>query len=164
MTKPAYAQVKTSQRFELGWNRLQTFIEIFVTIVVVAGLAGAFGSGPLSAATTTVPGRSIDIAYDRVQRRTVQSDVTITFKGALPRNQLAVELPTTFQREMDIVSTSPRSSEMRVSSRGVVYLFTTGDSDKGEITLSMKPKKPGFFVSQFFVDSSAVTLRQLVWP
>ena len=39
MSEPAYAQVKTSQRFELGWNRLQTIIEIFVAAVVVAGLA-----------------------------------------------------------------------------------------------------------------------------
>ena len=164
MSEPAYAQVKTSQPFELGWNRLQSIIEIFVAVIVVTGLVGVFGSGPLSTAQTNVPGRSIAVQYQRIERRTVQSDVTVTFAGALPRNQLAVELPTSFQREMDIISTSPRSSEMRVSSRGVVYLFATGDADKGEITLSMKPKTAGLFVSQFFLDGSAVTLRQLVWP
>lgn len=157
-----FAQVKTNPRFELGWNRLQTAIEIFVGLVVAAGLLGLFGTGLISATKVAAPG-GITIRYDRILRRTVQTEATIDFARS-GGDQLTVEIPSSFVREMDIVSTSPRSATMKVTSDGVAYVFDTGNAPRGEITLSMKPRSFGLFDSRFRVGGTAVALRQLVWP
>ena len=163
MSGPHYAAIKSNPRFELGWNRLQSAIEIFVTFVVVAGLLGLFGTGLLSDTEVAGPTGAMSVRYARILRRTVQSDVTISFSHAVG-DTLAVEMPKSFIREMDIVTTSPRSATMHLTADGIAYVFDIAGTDHGEITLSMKPKSSGVFQSGFRVGTTDVALRQLVWP
>ena len=164
MNEMPFASVKTSRRFELGWNRLQGVIEIVVAIVVVAGLLGLFGTGPLSSAKTVVPGRPITIDYQRILRRTVRNDISISFAAPPSTSEFEVELPTSFLQKMDIVSTSPRASAMRTQAHGITYVFDVGDPSGGEITLSTKAKGVGTTASHLLVDGAPVVLHQFIWP
>ena len=164
MNEPPFALVKTNPRFELGWNRLQGIVEIGVAIVVAAGLLGLFGTGPLSSGTVQVPGRSIRIDYQRILRKSVQTDITIALTRPVEGPQFSLELPATFLRDMDIVTTSPRSSAMRADADGVTYVFDLGATRMGEITLSMKPKGFGLVSSPFVANGTRVALQQFIFP
>ena len=163
MNESSYALVKTNERFERGWNRLQRTIEIMTTAVVIAGLAGLFGTGPLSSAVASLPA-TISISYERILRRTKQSDMTITLIRPASRSQIEIELPTRFLDEMDIVSTSPRSAATRAEADGVTYVFDLGAARRGQITFALKAKGLGAFTSSVRADGMQVDLHQFIWP
>jgi hypothetical protein len=164
MSDVDFADVTPHQRFERGWNRLQTIIEIIVALIVFAGLLGLFGDGPLSTARTRFKDQPITIDYDRMLRRTVQSEMTIALTRPIASPTLTIELPNSFLRGMDIVSTSPRSSAMRAETDGVSYVFDLGDAREGEIILSMKPRLFGPLRSTIKALGSDITLDQFVFP
>lgn len=164
MSQPDFADVSPNQRFERGWNRLQNGIEIFVALIVVAGLLGLFGTGPLSSTETTVSGVPITIKYDRILRRTLQSELTLVVTKPIADHALETEIPNSFLQDVDIASTSPRSSAMRTETDGVVYVFDIGATHSGHIVFSLKPRTTGFMNSSMQVLGANVSLRQLVLP
>ena len=164
MSEPDFADVLPHQRFERGWNRLQNSIEILVAVIVVAGFLGLFGTGPLSSTETTVEERPITIKYDRILRRTLQSELTLVVTSPIADRVLEIEIPNSFLQDIDIASTSPRSSAMRTERDGVVYAFDIGTTRAGQIVFSLKPRTTGFMNSSLQVLGTTVSLRQLVLP
>jgi hypothetical protein len=164
MSELDFADVSPHQRYERGWNRLQIIIETFVAIVVVAGVLGLFGTGPLSSTATTVAGLPITIKYDRILRRTLQSQFILDITQPIPDRALEIELPNAFLQDVDIVSTSPRSSAMRTERDGIVYVFDVGATRQGQVVFSLKPRAAGFMNSSMQVLGSAVSVRQFVFP
>ena len=164
MPNELFAEVKTYPRFELGWNRLQTAIEILVATVVVAGLLGLFGTGPLSSATTQGSNKDVAIAYERILRRTVQTELSINLTKPAVGSTLEVLMPDAFLNDMSIASSSPRASAMRVEPQGVAYVFDVGAAGTGRITFTLKPKGYGAIASPFVVGGETIVLHQFIFP
>lgn len=157
-----FATVKTYPRFERGWNRLQVATEIVVALIVVAGLLGLFGTGPLSSGTQTRP--SFGIRYERIVRRTLQTQVIISLTKPARSPTFEVLMPNTFLADMSIASASPRASAMRVEPEGIAYVFDLGTAGTGEISFDLKPKGYGAVTSPFVVGGEPVVLHQFIFP
>ena len=164
-----FAFIEPHERFERGWNRLQQGIEIGVAVVVCAGLAGLFGSGPVSSYSGRFQSIPVRLTYERLLRRTVQSEVVLNIDGPIGKPTLGgsvveVTLPTVFTHHFDVVSTSPRSLTMRADAEGVTYTFELGPAHKGEIIFTAKPRSPGLVDASIIVDGARQPLRQFVYP
>ena len=164
MPEELFARVKTYPRFERGWNRLQMAIEILVALIVLSGLLGLFGTGPLSSATATGPNAGVGIDYERILRRTVETEMKIGFGKPVLGPRLNVLLPHAFLADMSVVSTSPRAAAMLMEKNGVTYVFEVGASGLGVITLSLKPKGVGLITSPFVVQGEPIVLHQFIFP
>lgn len=162
MPEEPFATVKTYPRFELGWNRLQLSIEVLVAVVVAAGLLGLFGTGPLSSATQVRPGFAV--AYQRIVRRTLQTELTISLTKPARGSTFEVLMPKSFLADMSIASASPRASAMRVEPNGIAYVFDVGTAGTGEISFDLKPKGYGAITSPFLVGGEPVVLHQFIFP
>ena len=164
MSDELFASVKTFPRFERGWNRLQLAIEILVALIMLSGLLGLFGTGPLSSATATGPKAAVEIDYERLLRRTVETEMKISFGKPILGPRLSVLLPHAFLADMSVVSTSPRAAAMLMEENGVTYVFDVGASGLGMITLSLKPKGFGMITSPFVVQGESIVLHQFIFP
>ena len=164
MAEQRFADLKSSQRFERGWNGLQTLVEILVCVVVFAALAGLFGTGPLSSRMVRFDKAPLTMSYERIQRRTVQSEIQLVTTAPLGSDSLEVEIPNQLTKDIDIVSTSPRSVSMRAEAGGIVYVFALGTARLGTITFSIKPRKPGLIDSVVKAGAGEAQLRQIVLP
>ncbi len=164
MTEQQFADLDSNQRFEKGWNGLQTAIEVIVGLIVVAGLAGLLGTGPLSARKGAFDKVPLVIDYQGIVRRTVQTQMTIKTTAPLASDTLEIELPNELTDEIDVVSTSPRSTAMRAERDGIVYVFALGASRLGTITFSMKPRIPGFIDGVIRSGGAQAPLKALVLP
>ena len=164
-----FAFVEPHERFERGWNRLQLCTEIGVTIIVCAGLVGVFGSGPISSFRGRFKGIPVTLTYERLLRRTVQSEIVLAIDGPLGRptaegSVVDVTLPSAFTHLFDVVTTSPRSLTMRADADGVTYAFALGPARRGEIVFAAKPRSSGFIDATVTVDGTKAALRQFVFP
>ena len=164
MAEPRFADLQSSQPFERGWNGLQTVVEILVCVIVLAALAGLLGTGPLSSRMVRFDKVPITMTYERIQRRTVQSEMQLKTTAPLVGDTLEVEIPNQLTEDIDIVSTSPRSTSMRAEADGIVYVFALGTTRLGTITFSIKPRKPGFIDSIVKAGAGEAQLRQTVLP
>ncbi len=163
-SEPAFADVDPNQRFETGWNRLQTATEALVGVIVFAGLLRSFGTGPLSSAEIDVAEQPLVVTYERIMRRTVQAQLTIKITRPVAVRQVSVKLPDTFVQAMDVVNTSPRSSAMRAERDGVTYTFDLGPDGMGDLVFSTKPRSAGIMRSPIEVLGTRVPLSLLVFP
>jgi hypothetical protein len=75
-------------------------IETFVALVIFAGLLGVFGPGQLSSAQATAPEVPITIKYDRILRRTLQSQLILDITQPIPDRHLEIELPNVFLQDV----------------------------------------------------------------
>ena len=164
MPDELFAAVKTYPRFELGWNRLQALTEVVVAIVVAAGLLGLFGTGPLSSATAEGANKAIGITYERILRRTVQTELRIALHRPTAGPTVEVLMPDAFLNDMSIASSSPRASAMRVAPHGITYVFDVGPEGTGHITFDLKPKGYGAITSPFVVAGEPIVLHQFIFP
>lgn len=75
-----FSSSRMERRFaRLGW--------VTLTVLVVAGLAGLLGPGPLSWATAYSPGALIAVEYQRVRHREADGSLTLRIAGEASRNQ-----------------------------------------------------------------------------
>ena len=164
MSEPRFADLHSSQTFERGWNGLQSVIEIFVVLVVLAGLLGLLGTGPLSSQKVQFDKLPLTMSYERIVRRTVQSELQIKTTAPLPGEALEIEIPNQLTEMIDVVSTSPRSIRMRAEPDGIVYVFELGAARLGTITFSIKPRKAGLINSVVRSGAAKASLGELVLP
>lgn len=164
MAEPLFADNKSSQRFERGWNVLQLIIEISVGLIVLAGLAGLLGTGPLSSHVELFRTIPLQVSYQRIMRRTVASEIKMRAMAPLSSQTLEIELPNKLTDAVDVTSTSPRSVAMRAEADGIVYVFQLGQEKLGTIIFSVKPRSPGWIDSTLRANGQVLPLHTLVLP
>ena len=80
VARPAELQIERPDKFLKHERRFQRVGVMLLTLFVLAGVAGAFGDGPLGRATTT--GGTL-LRYERFGRTTVPTLLTITVNAAV---------------------------------------------------------------------------------
>jgi hypothetical protein len=109
-------------KIEQGWVRIQFVAWIVMTVLVVAGLSGVFGRGPLANATAASADGAVRVTYERFVRFRTPTATTITLQGPF-----AGPVTVTFsQRELTIdpvQNVVPRPIAQRAVPDGVAFVF-----------------------------------------
>ena len=112
-------------RFErVGWYAL--------VLVVLLGLAGVFGNGPLSNAQVTSEDGRVHVEYQRLSRSGTTDNLRITVRGK-PGEPVVVVLGGSLLREASIETMQPQPQVSR--SHGQSLLLQLGTSHDGMATL-----------------------------
>jgi hypothetical protein len=143
----------------IGWG--------LFAMLILAALAGLFGSGPLSRTESGAPESGLQVEYDRFARLHAPTTVVIRADRRPARgDDLAIVLSGAMHREFELSSTMPPSDGASVAPDSAILTFRT-DRQSGELTivLHVKPQQVGMAASRIGIAGGPThTIRQWIYP
>jgi hypothetical protein len=154
-------------RFQrIGW--------IVIALVLVGGLLGLFGRGPLSRSVATDRGNRLAVEYDRIARYDSPFRLVIQFhpspqssQTASPESSQTVRLwiDRQYAKSLKIEEITPEADRAELTGDGVVYIFRVTPSQPSTVTLTGTMQGLGWVEGRLGADpSDAVIFRQFVLP
>ena len=141
-------------------RNVQRFGVAFLILFVAAGLAGAFGNGPL--ADATVQSGAATIRFERFARQTVRTALEISLAGANTPT-ISVTLPRIFLDRIDLLDVQPPGSlKLLDDSLATFEVPTHGGSTT--LILHYEPKRYGALEADVVVgEQPPAHVRQFVF-
>lgn len=137
----------------------------FLALLVLAGLSGLLGTGPLSWATAGGSSDKVLVQYQRVTHHEADDAITLTFvEDAIEDDAVTVELTGSWVGAVDIQGVSPEPGEQRATPGGVVLEIPVERPGDVEVSISFRPQEYGRLALTATVGGSSVSLTQLVLP
>jgi hypothetical protein len=139
----------------VAWTLLALFI--------AAGLAGVFGSGPLSAQILVAEGGTLEI--DRFVRRRASKEWKIRpSQKAAHGSHYEVRVSASFLEGYEISTIVPEPTSMVASGGDVKFIFDASAAS-GPIVFHAEPERIGFSTGTFVLSGSEpVRVRQFIYP
>jgi hypothetical protein len=132
-------------------------------LVIAAGLAGSFGSGPLSKRAMATASGTIEI--DRFARRHASGEWRIQpIQSAAEGSQLALRISSSFLERYEIAAIVPEPASMTIDGSDVVFVFDAADA-RGTVAFHVEPENVGLGEGSFVLnDSEPLLIQQFVYP
>ena len=105
--------------------------------IIIAGLLGLFGSGPLSSKTAKIEGASV--VYERYLRYSMESEISITVTGQLPDSSIYINAG--YLEKVKIIAIRPGPESMETMGDNERFKFHSGDPKKA--VLHLEPTETG---------------------
>jgi hypothetical protein len=126
---------------------------LLMALVVLLGLAGGFGHGPLNRRDASSPGLALQ--YQRVLR--LEATESLEFRlEAQPAGEAGLELDSGFVRRVEIERIIPEPGEILVSPAGQRLSFPAAGSGSVAVRVLFIPKKLGRLRGRFGTPGGAV--------
>lgn len=153
--------------FECRWWRIQRILWGILVLLLLAGVAGLLGHGPLSEATAHPRGSQLQVRYDRLARRETPSSLRLRLeKGALTSGFVRIHVNRALLDHMQLKQIVPTPLEAEPLADGARFLFRTDPTrDSAVIIFVENPASPGFVDAEVAVEGAEpVCFRQFVFP
>jgi hypothetical protein len=151
---------------ERTWRVQRIAWGIFV-VLIIGGLSGLLGSGPLSHSSAGSPGDGFTVDYDRLARAHASTTLVMHIDRRLSRNdEVGIVLSGDAVRTIEFESTTPPADGTSLNPAGAVLRFRT-DRQPGELTVILyaKPRQMGALTSRIGVQGGPVhEIRQWIYP
>lgn len=138
-----------------------------MALLILAGLAGLFGAGPLSQATAGSEGGPLWIEYDRFERRQAPAMLRVHLgPGAASNGQAQVWLSRNYVEAIEIEQIIPQPERVEAGPERMIYVFNVGDtSQPTAITFYLKPQAIGAIQAQAgLADEQPLNFSHFVYP
>ena len=154
-------------QFERHWWRIQRIIWSILVLVLLAGVVGLFGHGPLSEATVHPPGSQVQVHYDRLARRETPSLLKLTLeKAVVASGEVRIHLNRALLDQMELKQIVPPPLSTEPLSDGARFIFQTDPTrDSAILCFIENPTVPGFVDGVITIEGAEpVHIRQFVYP
>lgn len=154
-------------KFERHWWRIQRIVWVILVLMLLAGVVGFFGHGPLSEATIHPPGSQLQVHYDRLARRETPSLLKVRLeKEALADGTVRIHLNRALLDRMQLKDIVPAPLATEPLADGARFIFQTDPTrDSAVVLFTENPTKPGFVEAEVTVEGAEpVRFRQFVYP
>jgi hypothetical protein len=135
--------------------------------IVLAGLAGLFGTGPLSHATTGDPSSPLRLEYGRFERFTTPSHMKLHLgPSATAGREARIWISREYLQGLQLESVIPEPREVLAGADRLVVVFPLAEPGRGtSIDLEFKPQRIGPVHGRVGLDGGpSVAFHQLVYP
>jgi len=112
---------------------------VVLTVFVIAGVAGAFGNGPLS--TTRVQSENITLEFERFTRQTFRTQLEISIHGSTGASQ-EIHISRDFLRRVEMLETRPAETLKRLEDDTAVFEVPVANGN-ASLELLYTPKSFG---------------------
>jgi hypothetical protein len=132
---------------DLVFERRQWVVQragwLVMLLILLAGLAGLLGSGPLNNVQASTG--ALDVEFERVIRTFAPSEVRVRLApGAAQDGEVALLLSQDFLDMVDVTQVVPEPSEMEATAAGTVLRFAVASPEQpAEVTFTIEPAEPG---------------------
>jgi hypothetical protein len=129
--------------FQRKWWRFERIIWTFFFLLLIADGLGLFGRGWLSKATQTDSGKTLSLDYERIERASTPSIMTLHFgPNAIHAGHIQVYVSESVIRPLGAQRISPQPATSVIGSDGITYTF---DATQLPATaeIQLQPSFPG---------------------
>jgi hypothetical protein len=157
--------VGADMEFQKRWWRFENIVWIAFTVVILLDLAGAFGRGPLAKAQWQSSNGNTTVKYDRIERYSTPSVITITAHPAAIRDgKIQVWVSDSLLKEFGMERLVPEPVDFKLDHHGILFTFPSA-SIPDSLYFSLQPKTPGLHRFTLRVaDSEELNAKVLVMP
>jgi hypothetical protein len=139
----------------IGWTVLG--------LLVVAGLAGLLGPGPLSNVNARA-GEGLEVVYERFVRHGAESELKVTVRRP-PSGHVRIAISRDYLDQLNLELVRPAPTEVQSSGADTVYVFGHAGRESMRATFVIQPEELGAHVARVATeDGSSVTVRQFTYP
>jgi len=135
--------------------------------IIILGLLGLFGTGPISSTTAGDANGPISVDYQRFVRHNGEMSLTMTVApDQVQDGQVELWISATILDKVDLQQFSHEPDEVRNEGDRTVFVFLTGDTPgQLTITVNMRSHVFGRIAGDIgIVDGSQVSISQLSYP
>jgi hypothetical protein len=148
------------ERFLQHERAVQKAGVVFLTVFVVAGVAGLFGNGPLADATIASGGTTL--RYERFTRQTFRTELDISI-ASVNAPTVALTLPRTFLDRIDMLDLRPADTLKRMDGDFATFEVPVLNG-AASVVLYYEPKETGILEADVSVGGAPpVHFRQFVF-
>lgn len=152
---------------DLRYQRLEWRIErvgwMLGGLLLLAALAGLFGSGPLSWASAG-GGTPLQVSYERFLRYGAPNRLTVLAESG-PGGVLHIDVSSAYLSRMRVNQVFPEPSRVASSPAWTRFEFEAAPRGRSEIVLDLEPARRGRAEATLRLDGQApVHVRQFVYP
>jgi hypothetical protein len=163
-----HVQVGTDLEFEYRWHTLQQIAWTLIGLLIIAGLLGIFGRGPLSKIRIRSDTGAATLEYERFARYKTPATLKLFINGSTSsRGEVTVSVSRTLLETIKIEQTAPTPVAVRAESRGMLLDFSVPDrSGEFQVRLAQEPQRAGRVVGSLSVSGGGgwLPLVQTVYP
>ncbi len=128
--------------FQRKWWRFERGIWVFFGLLLVADVAGAFGRGYLAYAQARADDNSLEVKYERIERASTPSAMTITVSPAeIHDGSVRLFVSESVIKQLGASRIAPQPGVSELTEGGVNYTFPA--SGAAVIELALQPTVPG---------------------
>lgn len=153
--------------FERRWWSIQHVCWGVMFLLLVGGVTGLFGGGPLGKATTQPPGSDVQVHYEWLARRERPTILRLRLdKQAIASGRVQIRLNEEFVNRLRIKQIIPEPVGTEPLADGARYTFRTDPTlDSATVVFIQNPSSPGLVEGEVAVgDAAPVHIRQFVYP
>jgi hypothetical protein len=151
--------------FQRKWWRFEFGVWIVFTILVVMDLLGFFGRGYFANARAHTRDGSMDVKYERVERFSTPSLLTIHFGSSAVRDgKVQLRVSQSLVEELGAQRVVPQPAASAIGEGGLLYTFPA-TAIPASVQIALQPTRPGAFDLNLQVPGQdALKLKILVMP
>jgi len=162
-------QFDTDDRLETIWKVLQKGLLVLLSLMVVAGLLGLLGRGPLSHAVTPLPAIQGAVRYDHLARNTTSGQSSVEWKSRPAAAQTEISLDRGLPDAVQVTATTPTASAYRITPDGAAWSFAAPPQGAGQImvnrvTFHIGTSKVGLTRGRLRLLGQDAVLKSFVFP
>ncbi len=153
--------------FERRWWRIQRTCWGILILLLLGGVAGLFGNGPLSTATANTPGGELQVRYERLARRETPAILELHLqRQAVASGQVRIRLNRELVSRLRIKNIVPAPMATEPLADGARFVFRTDPTlDSATVIFIEDPSTPGIIEGEAAVEGAEpVHFRQFVYP
>jgi hypothetical protein len=152
--------INTSATFLRRERALQRIGLGLLSLFVVAGLAGAFGNGPLAA--TTIRSGNITIRFERFTRQSFRTEFEVSI-ASVSTPTVTITIPRTFLDRIEMLETRPPESLKRLGDH-VATFEVPATNGVATLVLHYHPRNYGVLHADVIAaQQPPVPVRQIVF-
>jgi hypothetical protein len=141
----------------LGW--------LLLAMLVVAGLAGLLGTGPLSSARAVSPSGRVALDYQRITHREADDRVVVEIRdGADRAGTLTIHLAGEWLDDLELRQVTPAAAEESGTPDGLDLSIPASRGGPVRVVLSFRTRAIGPVDGVLRVDGEEIGFTQLVLP
>lgn len=135
-------QIAEDMPFQERMWRAERIAWACFALLILAGLLGLFGGGPLS--TATIERGPLRVAYNRFERFGRPGTLEVQIAPAASSETAEIWLPHAYLQQLEVTSIAPQPREVRDDGEGLIYIFDLSQPGQAaRITFHIMPMRPG---------------------
>ncbi|MBV8570703.1 MAG: hypothetical protein JO319_08820 [Acidobacteriaceae bacterium] len=137
--------VGSDLEFQYRWWKFERIVWTFFLLIVIADVLGVFGRGPLAKAHARSKDGTIDLQYERVERFSTPSIMTVKFgPNAIRDGKIQLWVSQSVIKQLGNQRVVPQPLISTVGQDGILYTFPAA-SAPASASFALEPSSPGVF-------------------
>lgn len=162
---PQRLELEQDLAFQQRSWRVQRVAWIVLALIVMAGLAGVTGGGPLSRAAVATEDGRLRVEYERFVRMQAPSQLKLYFgKETVRGGEMRVWFDRGYIEQIKLDQIVPQPLRTEASADRLTYVFAATDGQAGALAIDLQLQRFGRASARLGVGDATLEFRQLVFP